>query len=407
MTIADATREPADARPALAGLRRTVLMLLPGSAGIIATVGLATGRIGDLSAGDANRFLVFLQVELLALGIGRIGFDQLVLSRASALDDPDRLAFVTTLVRRVLPFAVGVSAIAAVGLGGRAGVAVIIAAPLDMVSTVTGSFELARRRYATNMAFSWMNFPVFLAALTVPGIRVDSTRLTPVLAVFCATSTVRAAVAVTLLARHLRRHRIATGSAAPETLSSADLSGAGIATAVQVMLQRGDGMVLALADGRFAPAAVSSYLLAGRLVDASYTVSAVVGSLRQVRSDGPTAANHEGSGLARAAGWLGLWLGAAVVLALLQWPDVGTGWGRLLLAALAAAAYLAIFRHVLLELGQGHGPALARRFGAYVAVLIMAAAAAVLTREPALLFTASIACGLASAYWIRTYAAER
>ena len=41
---------------------RSLLMLLPGGAGVLALVGLATGRLGDLSDLDASRFLVFTQV---------------------------------------------------------------------------------------------------------------------------------------------------------------------------------------------------------------------------------------------------------------------------------------------------------------------------------------------------------
>jgi hypothetical protein len=372
-------------------------MLLPGSAAIAATAGLATGRVGELATGDASRFLVFLQVELLALGIGRLGYDQLVLSRASVLSDADELAFTGLLLRMVMPFALVCAALAGAGLGGWAGIAVLVAAPIDVVSTVTGSFELGRRKYLTNIAFSWMNYPVFLFFLVVPGVRIDSSQLVNVLALFCSTSIARGLVALVVLARHRRRR---AGVVTSRPLRVSDLAGAGSVSVSQVLIQRVDGIVLALFGSAFSAASISSYLVATRLLDASYTVSAVAGSLQQVAQTGAERPGREARGwrsLILPGLWVGLWLGGAGGLAVLQWPDVLRGWGRIALAVPAAALYLATFRLVLRELAGGRNSLLARRFVVYVAVAAAFASVAVVTGEPAVMILAMIVTGSASA----------
>ena len=396
-------------------LRRTILMLIPGGLGLIATVGLNIGFVGDLAKSDANRLLVFLQVELFALGLGRLGYDQLVLSRAAALDDSDRLDFTPLLLRFVLPFAFICAVVGGVGLRGPAGIAMLVAAPCDVLSTVTGSFELSRRKYLTNIAFSWLNYPLFLLFLVLPGAHIDSSSLPNVLVLFCATSVGRAAIAVVLLAGHRRRRRplAPTGGAhrrrrmapgASVTLTRQDLFGSGTVSISQIIIQRGDGAVLALFQSRFPAAGLASYLLASRMLDASYTVSAVVASLAQVRGvDGARSGSQTTrfQALLFGGAWFGIWLAAAITLAVLQWPHVFVGWGRLVLAVPAAALYLAIFRHVLRDLAEGRGAAIAFRFLQYVVIAICFATIAVVTREPAVMFLTATIAGLWSMQTLR------
>ena len=396
-------------------LRRTILMLIPGGLGLIATVGLNIGFVGDLAKSDANRLLVFLQVELFALGLGRLGYDQLVLSRAAALDDSDRLDFTPLLMRFVLPFAFICAAVGGVGLRGPAGIAMLVAAPCDVLSTVTGSFELSRRKYLTNIAFSWLNYPLFLLFLVLPGAHIDSSSLPNVLVLFCATSAGRAVIAVVLLAGHRRRRQplALTGGAhrrrrmapgASVTLTRQDLFGSGTVSISQIIIQRGDGAVLALFQSRFPAAGLASYLLASRMLDASYTVSAVVASLAQVRGvDGARSGSQTTrfQALLFGGAWFGIWLAAAITLAVLQWPHVFVGWGRLVLAVPAAALYLAIFRHVLRDLAEGRGAAIAFRFLQYVVIAICFATIAVVTREPAVMFLTATIAGLWSLQTLR------
>ena len=420
-------------------LRRTILMLIPGGLGLIATVGLNIGFVGDLAKSDANRLLVFLQVELFALGLGRLGYDQLVLSRAAALDDSDRLDFTPLLMRFVLPFACVCAAVGGAGLRGPAGIAILVAAPCDVLSTVTGSFELSRRKYLTNIAFSWLNYPLFLLFLVLPGAHIDSSSLPNVLVLFCATSVGRAAIAVVLLAGHRRRRRPLTpgvsvalsggahrrrrlapgvsvalsGGAhrrrrlAPGVsvaLTRQDLFGSGTVSISQIIVQRGDGAVLALFQSRFPAAGLASYLLASRMLDASYTVSAVVASLAQVRGVDRVVSGSRSSRLPAllfGGAWFGIWMAAAITLAVLQWPHVFVGWGRLVLAVPAAALYLAIFRHVLRDLAEGRGAAIAFRFLQYVVIAVCFATVAVVTREPAVMFLTATIAGLWSLQTLR------
>ncbi len=404
-------------------LRRTVLMLVPGGLGLIATVGLNIGFVGDLAKSDANRLLVFLQVELFALGLGRLGYDQLVLSRAAALDDSDRLDFTPLLMRVVLPFAFICAAVGGAGLRGPAGIALLVAAPCDVLSTVTASFELSRRKYLSNIAFSWLNYPLFLLFLVLPGAHIDSSSLRNVLVLFCATSVGRAVIAVVLLSAHRRRRRrlapgvgvALTGGAhrrrrrrlAPGVgvaLTRQDLFGSGTVSISQIIIQRGDGAVLALFQSRFPAAGLASYLLASRMLDASYTVSAVVASLAQVRGVDRSVSGSQSSrlqGLLLGGAWLAIWMAAAITLAVLQWPHVFVGWGRLVLAVPAAALYLAIFRHVLRDLAQGRGAAIAFRFMQYVIIAVGFATIAVLTREPAVMFLTATIAGLWSLQSLR------
>ena len=402
-------------------LRRTILMLVPGGLGLIATVGLNIGFVGDLAKSDANRLLVFLQVELFVLGLGRLGYDQLVLSRAAALDDSDRLDFTPLLVRLVLPFAFICAIVGGIGLRGPAGIAILVAAPCDVISTVTGSFELSRRKYLTNIAFSWLNYPLFLLFLVLPGAHIDSSSLPNVLMLFCATSAGRAVIAVVLLAGHRRRRQplALTGGAhrrrrmapgASVTLTRQDLFGSGTVSISQIIIQRGDGAVLALFQSRFPAAGLASYLLASRMLDASYTVSAVVASLAQVRDvdraeSGPPSSRFQA--LLLGGAWFGIWIAAAVTLAVLQWPHVFVGWGRLVLAVPAAALYLAIFRHVLRDLAEGRGAVIAYRFLQYVVIAVCFATIAVVTREPAVMFLTATIAGLWSLQTLRQSRNER
>jgi hypothetical protein len=402
---ADPAATPGSGSSLTSQLRRSALMLLPGGAAILATAGLATGRIGEMSSPDATRFLVFLQVELLALGIGRLGFDQLVLSRAILLDNPDALSFTGVLARRVLPVAVLVAAVLALIVGQPAGLAVLIAAPADVLSVVTGSFELGRRKYWINIAFTWINFPVFLFFLVVPGVKIDSSQLSHVLALFCATSVVRALVSLVLLSRHLQRRRRLAPSEQVQVVGK-DLLGAGIVSSCQNIIPRLDGLVLAGFDGRFSSVAVSSYLVAIRLLDASYSVSGVFASLDHVDARGRHVVRSIRQRAGRTIAWVAMWCIGAIILAALRWPDVFVGWGRFVLVVPAAALHVVIFRHVLVELAESHTARVARRFGCYLAVAAVCAALAVVTKEPALMLLAASINGTASLVALRRRAAE-
>ena len=397
---------------AAANLRRSLLMLMPGGLAIIATAGIATGHIGKLSVSDSNSFFLFLLMELLAVGVGRLGFDQLVLSRASTFEEPDLLGFTPMLFRVILPLTAGVAGVLGLIIGGPAGLAVFIAAPIDVMSTVTGSFELGRRRYATNIAFAWLNYPVFLLFLVAPGIHVDTSSLTAILVLFCSTSLLRGAVSVVLLAAHRRRQVEARHSRTLTVLTARDkwvvadrshdltprdLVGSGTVSVCQAFLQRPDVLVLALFGSQFPKAAIASYFVANRLLDASYTVSAVAGSLMQVSVDKSARRSwRDRRVLQLAVVWSALWVVAALALLVLQWPHPLRGWGRIALAVPGAVLYLSIFRHVLTELAAGRSHAIARRFGGYLLIAVVAAAVAVVTGEPAVMFIPAAVNGLAS-----------
>jgi hypothetical protein len=383
------------ARRAVDNIRRAALMLVPGVAGFVATVGIVSARVGSLGKLDGARFIVFLQVELLAVGVSRLGYEQLVLGRASAIERPDALGYVRPLFARILPLAVAVSAILGFVVGGWSGVGVLIVAPCDVLSSVVASFELARRRFLTTIAFSWLNYPLFLFFLVVPGVRIDSSHLANVVVLFCFTSVVRAGVALVLVARHRSRH--AQEEAVPVTFR--EVAGAGATNIGLNVIQRIDGVVLALFPSRFAAVAVSGYLLSTRLLDATYTVSAVVNGLRQVAESGRTTVVRwsDRRVLAGSAMWFLIWAFGAVILALLGWPRVFTNSGNLLLAAVGSALYLAVLRLMLREFSEQRGLRLGRRFAIYAMLAVVCATVAVALRQPSVMLLPAIIIGVACA----------
>jgi hypothetical protein len=392
------------ARRGMANVRRATLMLVPGVAGFVSTVGIVSGRVGSLGKIDGARFIVFLQVELLAVGVSRLGYEQLVLGRASAIEHPDALGFARPLFSRIVPLAVAVSAVLGLVVGGWSGLGVLIVAPCDVVSSVVASFELARRRFLTTIAFSWLNYPLFLFFLVVPGVRIDSGRLANVVALFCATSVVRVGVALVLIARHRTRHR--SEESVPITFR--DVAGAGATNIGLNVIQRIDGVVFALLPGRFTAVAVSGYLLSTRLLDATYTVSAVVNGLRQVAEGGRAGIVRwsDRRVLAGSAVWFVIWLLGAVFLALLGWPRVLANWGNLMLAAVGSALYLAVLRLMLREFAGQRGLALGRRFAVYAMLAVACATVAAIVRRPSIMLVPTIVMGVACARALATNPTE-
>jgi hypothetical protein len=370
-------------------------MLVPGAAGLVATVGITTGHLGALTKPDANRFILFLSVELLAVGASRLGYEQLVLGRASTIEHPDALGYVRPLVRNIVPLSLVMAALLGVVVGGRVGFGVLVAAPFDVLSSVVASFELARRRFLTTIAFSWLNYPLFLVFLVVPGLRVDGAKLGHVVAAFCATSVVRGVIAIVLVLRHMRRHR----AHAPIPVAFGEIAGAGATTLAMNVIQRVDALALLLFKGRFSPVATGSYLLATRLLDATYTVTAVVNGLRQVAEGGRAAVVRwaDRKVLLGSAVWLAVWLSGAFVLALFKWSDVRENAPNLLLAAAGSALYLAVLRLIVRELGALRGMQLGRRFAGYALIAVGFAVAAVVVRKPVLMLLPAIVNGVASA----------
>ena len=301
-----------------------------------------------------------------------------MLSRTSHLADGDDLGFLRIMGRVVAPVTLVVSALLALAIGTRLdvalGIGVMIAAPLDVVSTITGSFELGRRRYAANLVFSWLNYPVFLIGLLVPIPGLDTSRLSHIVGLFCATSVLRSGVATALLVAIIADNVCVRSMGSlgwPEQISPMPGWPAPVRLLRSGRTDWSSPCLLTASIWR-----VSSYLLAARLVDASFTVSAVVASLRQV-ARGVERVDWRSMGFRGfVVGWSAMWFGGAIALALLNWPDVGTRWGRLVVAALAASAYLAIFRHVLVALASGPEAKIGRRFVDYLGVTSMGAIAA-------------------------------
>jgi hypothetical protein len=370
-------------------------MLVPGAAGLIATVGLLSRRLGSLTEPDAHRFVLFLSVELLAVGASRLGYEQLVLGRASTIGHPDALGFVRPLVRNIIPLSLAVATMLGVVVGGRVGFAVLVAAPFDVLSSVVASFELARRKFLTTIAFSWLNFPLFLVLLLAPGVHVDTSKLGQVVAAFCATSVLRGLIAVVLVVRHLTRHREHT--VVPVTFG--EIAGAGVTTLAMNVIQRIDSVALLLFKSRFSVASFGAYLLANRLLDATYTVTAVVNGLRQVAEGGRAASIRwtDRKVLLGSVVWLGVWLLGAVALALVRWSDARNNPEHLVLAAVGSALYLAVLRLIVRELGERRGMQLGRRFGRYALIAVGFAAAAVVVRNPVLMLMPAIVTGVLSA----------
>jgi hypothetical protein len=379
----------------MADVRRAVLMLVPGAAGLVATVGIATGHLAALSELDAKRFLLFIGVELLAVGASRLGYEQLVLGRATTIEHPDALGFVRPLVRNIIPLSFALATMLGVVVGGRVGFGVLVAAPFDVLSSVVASFELARRKFLTTIAFSWLNYPLFLVFLVVPGLRVNGSKVGQIVAAFCATSVLRGLIAIVLVMRHQKRHRMY--ESAPVTFS--EIAGAGVTTLAMNVIQRVDSLALLVFKTRFSLASVTSYLIATRLLDATYTVTAVVNGLRQVAEGGRAAVIRwtDRKVVLGSLAWFAVWLVGALVLALFKWSDARHNALNLLLAALGSALYLAVLRLIVRELGALRGLALGRRFGRYALVAIGFSIVAVLLRNPALMLLPAIVNGVAAA----------
>ncbi|MCC6438629.1 MAG: hypothetical protein IT196_26645 [Acidimicrobiales bacterium] len=375
---------------ALADLRRTALLTAPGFIGLVVTTGLVTGRLGGLADADAARFVLFLQVELLCVGVARLGLEQLVLSRAAALEDPRALAFARPLFRVSVPLAALGAALLGSALGGRIGLALLIAAPFDIFTSVVAAFELGCRRYIVPIANSWLNYPVFLLLLVTPIPGVDTSRLGWVLTLFCATSVGRGLINAVLYWRNERsvrgreRVRISAGATAA----------AGVVNVATTVMQRLDSVVLVVFASRFASIAVLGYLVAARLLDSSYSLSSVAGSVLYVSDPDGSSSSARRTRVALIAGaWLACWLAGAALLAVLARNGAAGSWPVLLLAAFGAAGYLATVRIVLADMAASRTARLTRRALGYLAVHATFAVAAIAAASPVPMLVAPLACG--------------
>jgi hypothetical protein len=384
-------RDPQRSLAVFADLRRTLWMTVPGMIGLIATTGLVAGFIGDLSDSDAAKFVIFLQVELLAMGVGRLGLEQLVLSRASEMAKPDTLSYLGPL-RLVIPLGIALSAAFAVVLSDVRGISLIAVVPLDMLSSVVAAFELGRRHYRVPIALAWLNYPLFVVFLVVPVLSINSDNLRNVVTLFVATSVLRGGLAIVLLVRHHRSLERTT----VQHLLTRDATASGTVNVVQTVIQRFDGIVLSAFSARFTSVSVTRYLLSTRLLDASYAMSTIVGSLRQVSKDQAALRLGGMRRIAPVAGWFGLWVLAAIVLAEAPRPDRWDARWELALGVIGSSMFIGTVRITLGQLGRGENRRLIVRHLSYLGTFVICAAVAVVTGRPWVMLVSAVLCGAAS-----------
>ena len=379
-------------RSLLADLRRTALLTLPGVIGLIVTTGILTRRVADLETTEAARFVLFIQIELLCVGLAKLGLEQLVFSRATELADPLGIAYRRVLVRMTLPLAVLLAAGFGAWFGLPLALAMVVAVPLDVFSTVVASHGLACRRYAIPIVNSWVNYPLLLVLLVVPLPGVSTDRLSHVVGLFAATSTLRGLYSLVTF-RSLER------SAAPlarTTITSRDAVGAGAVSIALTALQKIDSVVLVLGEGRFSTVTVVHVLFVSRLLEASYAFSTVAASLARVSAVTKARWADRTRVVVPAVLWAALWAVAAVALWLLRNRAAPPPISLLALAAAGAAAYLATAQLTMRGLGRGQTSELVRLYSGYVVVAAIIGGAAVSLGAPELVLVPALLTSLVS-----------